>query len=153
MKNFKTDAFIFLSLLILTSVIWIATLGQSSVDIQLHDTYFILDKVSLLVLVIGPLTFLIFLARALTRKFKTKWTNTGLMIGLALIALITYHAINIEQSYLAEMLHLDDEGLVDKGQFVSGMKRMIGWTWVLFCFWLTGLLLLLVRTTRIWKSV
>lgn len=152
MGQLKTDIIIFIGLLILTSVVLLLTAGQSTIDIQLHDTYFVLDKISLTVLIIGPLTFLIFLARGLTRKFKTKGTNIGLIIGLILIALITYQVVRLQQSYLNEMMKLDDEGLPDRGQFIVEAKNKINFTWGLFGLWTIGFSLLTLRTIKIWKE-
>ena len=69
MKRFKKDLIIFFGLLTLSFIIWQIIHGNGAIDIQLHDTYFVLDKTSLTILIMGPLTFLIFLARGLTRKF------------------------------------------------------------------------------------
>lgn len=152
MRQFRTDIFIFLGLSIICLVILLLTAGQSTVDIQLHDTYFILDKFSMTVLIIGPLMFLIFLARGLTRKFKTKGTNIGLIIGLILVALITFYVVRFQQSYLSELIRLDDEGLPDRGQFIVDTKSKIKWTCGLFCLWISGLVLLTHRTIKIWKE-
>jgi hypothetical protein len=152
MKTFRTDIFIFIGLLILTAIIFLLTIGQSTIDIQFHDTYFVLDKISMTILIIGPLMLLIFLSRGLTRKFKTKGTNIGLIIGLLLIALITYQIIQLQESYLTEMMKLDDEGLLDRGQFAVDAKRKINWTWGLFGLWTLGFVLLTLRTIKIWKE-
>ena len=152
MGQFKTDIIIFIGLLILGSIVLLLTAGQSTIDIQLHDTYFVLDKISLTVLIIGPLTFLIFLARGLTRKFKTQGTNIGLIIGLILIALITYQVVRLQQSYLNEIMRFDDEGLPDRGQFIVNAKNKMNLIWGLFGLWTIGLLLLTLRTIKIWKE-
>ena len=152
MKQFKTDIIIFIGLLVLTSIVLLLTIGQSTIDIQLHDTYFVLDKLSLTILIIGPLTFLIFLTRGLTKKFKTKGTNIGLIIGLILVVVITFYVVRLQQSYLSEMMRLDDEGMPDRGQFVVDAKNRINWTWGLLCFWIMGLLLLTLKTIKIWKE-
>jgi hypothetical protein len=152
MREVKTDIIIFLGLVVISLVVLLLTGGQSTVDIQLHDTYFVIDKISMTVLIIGPLTFLIFLARALTRKFKTKGPNIGLIMGLILVAIITFYGVRLQQSYLSEMMRLDDEGLPDRGQFIVDAKNIINWTWGLFGFWAMGLLLLTLRTIKIWKE-
>ncbi|MBT1698886.1 hypothetical protein KK083_18475 [Fulvivirgaceae bacterium PWU4] len=152
MKKFKTDIIIFSGLLILALSIVLLTAGQSTIDIQLHDTYFVIDKISLTILIVGPLTLLIFLARALTRKFKTIGTNVGLAIGLILVALITYSVIQLQQSYMTSIMTLDNEGLPDRGQFMADSKRRITWSWALFGFWVVALTLLIIRTIKIWKE-
>ena len=122
----------------MASIILLLTIGQSTIDIQLHDTYFVLDKISLTVLIIGPLTFLIFLTRGLTRKFKTKGTNIGLIIGLLLVAVITFYVVRLQQGYLSEIMRLDDERLPDRGQVIVHAKNRINWTWGVFGFWVMG---------------
>lgn len=152
MTNFRTDISIFLGLLTLCLAVLLFTAGQSTVDIQLHDTYFVLDKISLTVLIIGPLTFLIFLARALTKNFKTSATNIGLIIGLALVALITYQAVRLQTSYVSEMIKLDHEALPDRDNYIADAENKIKWTWALFGLWTVVLLILAVRTIRITKE-
>ena len=126
--------------------------GQNSIDLQFHDTYFVLDKISMTTLIVAPLTFLIFLTRGLTKKFRTPVTNIGLIVGLILVALITYQIIRIQQSYLIEMMKLDDEGLPDKGQLLLDIETKRNWMWGLFGLWTVGLFLLTVRTIKVWKD-
>jgi hypothetical protein len=152
MRQFKTDIIIFLGLMVISIVVLLLTAGQSTFDIQLHDTYFVIDKISMMVLIIGPLMFLVFLSRALTRKFKTMGPNIGLIIGLILVAVITLYVVRFQQSFLSEMTRLDDEGFPDRGQFIVNAKNRINWTWGLFAFWIIGILLLTLRTLKIWRE-
>jgi hypothetical protein len=146
---YKKDISIFLGLLALTFFVWLVVMGQSAIDIQLHDTYFVLDKTALAMLILGPLTFLIFLARALTTKFKSIGANAGLIVGLILLALITYKIIELQKSYLAEIERLDSEGIQQSGQFILDRKSKIGWTWGLFGLLTTGIILLTAQTITI----
>jgi len=125
MKQFKNDAIIFIVLLILSFIVLSVMSGLTAIDIQLHDTYFVLDPASLFILIMGPLMFLIFLARGINRKFKTIGANIGLVIGLILVALITYYFTQLLGGYSA---------------------------WVLFAILIIGLLLLIFRTAMIWKE-
>jgi ABC-type multidrug transport system permease subunit len=152
MRQLSTDIIIFLGLVLISLIALLLTAGQSTIDIQLHDTYFVIDKLSMTTLIIGPLTFLIFLARALARKFKTKGSNIGLIMGLILVAAITFYLVQLQQSYLNEMMRFDDEGLPDRGQFIVDTKNRINWTWGLFGFWAMALSLLTLRTIKIWKK-
>jgi hypothetical protein len=151
MKQLKIDIVIFIGLLILSSIILLLTAGQSAIDIQLHDTYFVFDKISLTVLIIGPLTFLIFLARGLTTKFNAMGTNIGLIVGLILNALITYQIVRLQQSYLNEVM-LNNEGSPGSQQLIIDANNKLRWTWGLFVLWVTGLLLLTFRNIQIWKG-
>lgn len=152
MRQFKTDIIIFLGLAGIGVIALLLTAGQSTVDIQLYDTYFVIDKISMTVLIIGPLTFSTFLARALTRNFKARGSNIGLMIGLVLVAIITFYIIRLQQSHLSEIMRPDHEGTSDRGQFIADAKSRINWTWGLFGFWAMGLLLLTLRTIKIWRE-
>jgi hypothetical protein len=152
LKQYKTDLIIFLVLLSLAFVFLVATVGQSTIDIQLHDTYFVLDKISMTILVLGPLTFIIFLARGLASKFKSIGSNTGLIIGLALVTLIAYQNIALLNSELDQIKRLEDEGLPDKGQFIADIKSNINWTWGLFSLLTIGVIILTVQTIKIWKK-
>lgn len=152
MAQFKNDIIIFAGLLTLLSIVLLLTADQSTIDFQLHDTYFVLDKISMTVLIAGPLMFLIFLIRGLMRRFKAPGANVGLIIGLILIVFITYRVIWLQESFLKEMMGLDDEGVPDSGSFIADAKNKIRWAWGLLGLWATGLLILTYRTVKVWKS-
>lgn len=152
MKQFKTDIIILIGLLVFAVLLFGFTIGQSSVDIRFHDTYLVVDKKHLTMLIVGLLTFLIFLARGLTRNFKTLGTNFGLIIGLILVAITTYYIIQIQQSYLSEILKLDNAGHPDLLQMSEDVKKWINLSWVLFGLWMLGIVLLTIRSIRIWKN-
>ena len=123
----------------------------TTVEIQMHDTYFVIDKVSMLVLILGPLTFLIFLVRGLIRKFKSIATNIGLVIGLMLISLITYRIIDLQESYINEVKRLDNKDLPDG--FYPDMKNRINWGWNIFALCTTGIIALGIKTVKLWREV
>jgi hypothetical protein len=152
MRPYKKDLVILLGLLFLGLIIWILTPGQSTIDLQFHDTYFIIDKISITILILGPLTMLIFLARGLMRKFKSIGANAGLIIGLILVSLITYRVVEIQMNYLNEIKRLDDEGLPDRGQFYLDIKNSINWTWGLFGLWIAIVMILGIQTVRLLKE-
>ena len=128
------------------------TIGLSSVDIRFHDTYLVVDKKHLTMLIVGLLTFLIFLARGLTRNFKTLGTNFGLSIGLVLVAVTTFYIIQIQQSYLREILKLDNAGHPDLVQMNEDVKKGINLAWGVFGLWIIGILLLTIRSIKIYKN-
>lgn len=94
MKPFRTDLFLFFGILLLTAIS-LLPFETDVIDIQLHDTYFVFDKITMLVLIAGPLMFLSFLARGLYLRFRNPATNAGLLIGLILLAMIAYRIIPI----------------------------------------------------------
>ena len=88
MNPLKKDLLIFISLLLTSAIAWIATQGRI-VDIQLHDTYYVLDNTFTTITVLGLLLFLIFMIRAVRLKFKSWSTNLGMVLGLMLVTWVT----------------------------------------------------------------
>ena len=68
----------------------IVVVGNTAMDIQLQDTKFVFDGMYLALAVVGPLTVIIFLSMALTRKFRVAWINIALIVDLLLISLIIF---------------------------------------------------------------
>ncbi len=147
MKHFRTDIIIFIALLVPAAIVFATTSGQSVIDIQLHDTYFVLDKTTAAVLMIGPPMFLIFFIRALIQKFKTIGPNVGLMMGLIILASITYRAVLLEQSDLHELMRTADE------QQIADHKITVNWALGVFGLWTAIFLLLAYRTIKIAKAI
>lgn len=87
-RHYLIDSFVFLALIFTTICFVSMTKGQSTVSVQMDDSYFVVDKFRAIVLVIGPVTFVTFLLLGLTRRFKVITSNIGLVIGLLLIILI-----------------------------------------------------------------
>jgi hypothetical protein len=71
---------------------------QNTIDIQLHDAYVVVDRVSLTVLILGPLMFVIFLIRGVVNRFKSTTTNIGFIIGVILVSMIMYRLIEIQHA-------------------------------------------------------
>jgi hypothetical protein len=150
-RTLKTDIVIFLSLLMLTMAIIVSTIGQTTIDIQLHDTYFVFDKAHWTILIVGPITFLIFLARALSRKFRTVATNAGLILGLIMVGLITYWAIEVYQNYISEMIRLDSADTPRRNEIIQAAGKRMRWSWILLSVVALAVIVLTIRTRRIWK--
>lgn len=151
-ESMKRELLIVTLLLIGCGVIWMATEGDTIVDLQFHDSYFVIDKTFLIGLVVGPFGFLIFLTRAIRRWFKNVSTNICLAVELVIMALITYYIIRVQQDYVRELQTLE-------GIDASTMDRMLGsardgilWSWVIFGVWCIALLLIIFRTMRIWRG-
>ena len=151
MRLITTDLIIFLALFVVIFVVLIVTAEMTVIDIQLHDTYYVIDKTSAIVLILGPLTFLIFLARGLTTKFRSIPSNFGLMIGLLLVAAITFYVARLQENYLNEIISLGYAPLPDQDEILTRTKNKIIGIWALFGLWATGFLLLTIQTVKIWK--
>jgi hypothetical protein len=152
MEKYKTDISIFAGLLVLVFSIWMVTLGSSTIDLQLYDTYIVIDKISMTFLIIGPLTFLIFLVRGLRKRFGTIAPNVGLIFGIILVSLITYRIIQFQENYLSEMVRQIDGGTPDRQEFIRNANRQMIWTWALLFFWACGFVVLVIHTIKILRQ-
>jgi hypothetical protein len=101
MKPYRTDLLILIGLIVLVFIILVSTPRQSRIEVQLYvDSFvFVVDRVSMTVLILGPPIFLIFLIRALISRFKSTTTNIGFIIGLILVCMITYRLIEIQHAF------------------------------------------------------
>lgn len=90
MKLWTKDILMCVAIALGIVLIYIIVIGNTAIDIQLHDTTFVFDGVYLALVAVGPLTFIIFLSMALTRKFRVAWINVGFIVGLLLISLIIF---------------------------------------------------------------
>jgi hypothetical protein len=152
-KNpYKTDLFIFIGLLTVVAFILLLNSGNDTIDIQFHDTYFVLSRLEFALTLLGPMTFLLFFIRGLLLKFKSTGANIGLMIGLVLISLITYQIIEFKVGYLNKIKSLDPEEVGDRGQFYVDLNATIHRAWAILIFWLTAIVLLVVRIIKIVKK-
>jgi hypothetical protein len=150
MNRNSIDLIIFLTLVLLTTAILLFTVRQTTIDIQLHDTYFVLDKFSLAVLILGPSTILIFLPRAAKRKFKSIGTNIALIFGLILVAVICYSVAELQSNFISQINSFDGGGQGDKQMrnatlavnTTRGILTMVGLVTVLVIW----------KTVKIWKE-
>jgi hypothetical protein len=151
MNRNSIDLIIFLTLVLLTAAILMFAVSQTSIDIQLHDTYFVLDRMTLAVLILGPMTILIFLPLAAVRKFKSIGTNIALIFGLMLVAVICNSVAELQSSYISRINSLDEVGLRDKAGYNNASRSIITIRGVLTVIGLSGLVLI-YRTVKIWKE-
>ncbi len=151
-KILTTDLIIFLGILLIGLTFLLLNTGHSAIDIQLYDTYFVIEKSSMMLFIVESLTFLIFLIRAFLQKFKAIGSNIGLIIGLLFAIVITYYFLQVKESMLNQMEKLDGEGLHDRLKTIAEANKNIYWTWALMGFWLTSLLLLIRRAVKIWRK-
>lgn len=126
------------------------TIIYGNIEIQIHDTYISLDFVLLITLTIGPLTFMIFLILAITKKFKTIETNIGLAVAIFFMILITIGFLKLENNYLHELLIIDPQNFTDIEKIIDKIIYQRNWTWGFLGFWIICIVLLTFKTIKIW---
>ena len=151
MNRNSIDLIIFLSLVLLTAAILMFAVSQTSIDIQLHDTYLVLDRMTLAVLILGPMTILVFLPLAAVRKFKSIGTNIALIFGLMLVAVICYSVAELQSSNISQTNSLDEVGLRDKAGYKNATRAIVTTRGILAVFGLSALVLIF-KTVKIWKE-
>jgi hypothetical protein len=151
MNRNSIDLVIFLSLVLLTAAIVIFSISQTSIDIQLHDTYFVLDRMTLAVLILGPMTILVFLPLAAVRKFKSIGTNIALIFGLMLVAVICYSVAELQSSYISQLNSVDEVGPGDKAGYHNATRTINTIRGILAVIGLSALVLI-YRTVKIRKE-
>jgi hypothetical protein len=85
MKNeILTSLLIVIAVTILSIALMTSIVNNATLDIQFHDTYIVLDRLTTTLLISTPLILLTFLVRGAINQFKTVGTNTGIILGLVL---------------------------------------------------------------------
>jgi hypothetical protein len=78
--------------------------------------------------------------------------NIALAIGLILVAVITYQAIQFQRTYLSEIMKLNNVPSPNKEEILSDIKNTLKWTWTILALWGLGLVLLIFKTLGMWKA-
>lgn len=151
MNRNSIDLIIFLSLVLLTVAVLLFAVNETSIDIQLHDTYLVLDRMTLAVLIFGPMTILIFLPLAAMRKFKSVGTNIALIFGLMLVAVVCYTVAELQSNYISQINSMDEVGVRDNGGYNKATQSVTITRVILAVIGLSALVLIF-RTVKIWKE-
>ncbi|UII23208.1 hypothetical protein [Fulvivirga ligni] len=138
MKRSLPDIIIFVVIVIFGVIISRISAHNHGVDIQLHDTYYVLSTLSAIVLVVGVLTFIVFSIKGGIERFKSLGSNMGLLVGLVLVSIITYYIIEIKAS-LQNQAEISDS---------SNFQLM----WGILLLWILAFILLSFRTLKVWKK-
>ena len=152
MKRNVSDLTIFLCIVFLTIAISLFSVNETTIDIQFHDTYFAVDRLTLAIITLGPLLFIVFLPLAAARKFKSTGTNAALIIGLVLIAVICYSAIELQSNYSRQIEALREEQLPDRSQHLNNIRQGVNLARAFMAVVVLPTVILIYRTARIWKQ-
>ena len=82
-------------ILFLALLINILMFNHNTLDFQIHDTYFVISKFHLTLLVVGPITFFLFLWLSISNGFKDLISNIGLIAGAILMAITASDVLQI----------------------------------------------------------
>jgi hypothetical protein len=126
--------------------------SRPTIEIQLHDTYFVVDRFSLSILMLGPLILIVFLPIAALRNFRSVGTNVVLTIGLVLVGVMCYSVIELQFNYLKQVITLDDQGLPDDEPAADKIGQRINWTRGFLVVIGLAALALIYKTVKIWKE-
>lgn len=150
MNRTQIDIAIFVLLLAAAVAIAHITVGATPIEIQLHDTYLMIDKFSFALLVFAPLVSIVFLPLASVRGFQSVSTNAGLIIGLVLAAVLCYSAIELQTNYLLQANKINQGALPEKQ--ISNIGWGINIARALFAVISLGTLALIFHTVKLWKA-
>ncbi|MEE1898403.1 hypothetical protein V1389_08655 [Flavobacterium rakeshii] len=82
-------------IILLLPCVFLYSSEDSTIDINVHDTYFVIDRFSLILLLIVVPGFLIYGIRTLINKFRDKFINIVFILFTVLVALLWIEAIII----------------------------------------------------------
>ncbi len=75
---------------------------NSTVDFNVHDTYFVIANIHVILLVAVSIIFLVYLIRVLSRRFRNLTANLILMISTILLILVSLGISSIIESLMED---------------------------------------------------
>lgn len=103
MKALNKDVVFFLASLIMGGLFPLAIFGadfyfKADQEVQFHDSYFVFRPLEFAIVTVGLVLFLVFLARAVSTKFKNKLTLAFLATGTIVLGLVVIEIFEIVNS-------------------------------------------------------
>lgn len=101
MKEFKKEIIWIIVLLIISYLIWHPNLPfnfsdfTSTIDINVHDTYFVVESANILILIIGIVFYFTYLIRMLLKRLKNLIINGIFLLSNLLMIIIVTSCIMI----------------------------------------------------------
>lgn len=149
----KKELFWFLGTLLITVILNLFLFGfegfakNSTLDVNIHDTYFVIENKHIIITLTLLLLFIVYTVRALAKKFKNQVINVILiLLTLALILLINSFAFLIEQLVQATtswtiyppLSQLESEAQQPKSQYnnINVLSNLVFVIQILLLLWL-----------------
>ena len=152
MNKTIVDVLILLSLVVITIVLCLLVVTSSAIDIQLHDTYIVIDRFSFGFLILGPLICMVFLPIAAVRRFRSISTNVVLLVGLFLIGVLCYSITELQSGYMEQVRTFDGHETASQQRALDSLSDLINWMRGILVAVALAWTTLLYRTIRVWKE-
>ena len=150
MNRNQLDIALFLLLLAFSVAIAYSRGSTASIEFQLHDIELVIDKISLTILIWAPLLCIVFLPLAATKRFNSISTNAGLIVGLVLVAVLCYSAIELQTNYLLQANKMSEGALPEK--LISNIGWGINLARALLFIISIAALALIYHSVKLWKT-
>jgi hypothetical protein len=132
LRQSKTDLIIALCIAGAGIVFLLINQSQTVVDVQVYDTYYVLDAITVVLLVTTPLLLFIFLVRSLMTRFRAISANVGLIVGLALAAWIAYYGVALDQSFVEQIIDAKEFDGLAQDQRLDKANARLWRSWACF---------------------
>ncbi|HLP53045.1 MAG TPA: hypothetical protein VK154_19285 [Chitinophagales bacterium] len=152
MKFPSNRAFAFILLLVAIGAVWLLSIGNTAIDIQLHDTNFVIEKTHLAVLLLTPFAFIYLLVKAIRQRFKIVTTNLYFTATLAFIAFLIYQAVLLQKKYIEFLSKLDVKMFPNKNVAIASANSNENLIWTAFFITLLLVAMVVIRTFYLVKQ-
>jgi len=150
MKKTNTYLFFLTTLLFLVLAIGVfnlSVLGNETLDINVHDTYFIIDQ-RIIFILFAVLTFcLVFLTRSLIKKFKDNFANY-IYLSFSVVGILTFSYIIYfvrDLNYLAKHTEASQE-------IITANSTLNNLSWILQIFQVLWMIYIIFVSIQIGKN-
>lgn len=107
MKTFKKEIIWAVVLLIISYLIYNPNLSfnsnnKSTIDVNIHDTYFVIESLNILFLIIAVLFFIVYSVRMIVSRLKNSITNGMFLFSNILMIIVVAYIIQITRLLMVE---------------------------------------------------
>lgn len=146
LEQSKTDLMIAGCIAVAGLVFILINHSGTVIDVQVYDTYYVVDAKTIVLLVAAPLILVIFLARSLITGFRAIAANVGLIVGLALTAWTAYYGVALNESFVEQITDANTLHGPGQDQLLDKAHTRLWWSRVWFAALVLSALLLSIRT-------